>query len=295
MSSRINRVLNKLDKLMVSPMKSYKAAQSKVVLLRWSNSRETRRNFGDCLNPILFEKIFKYRAVHESKVINYKNKPTFIFIGSLLNNLRGDNLIICGAGFKSPSRIKSKPKEVLAVRGPLTRDVFISNNVNCPEVYCDPGIFVSDFFPRENQGKSYDVGIIPHYVDKSILSKTRVLNEDLSYKVLDIEDDIEKFLDGVASCKAIISSSLHGVITAHSYGIPAVWVRFSDKIIGGDFKFQDYYLSVGQESVSCVGVSEELNLKEVLKSSTLPDLRKNKKDFLESIREFLLRFNKEEN
>ena len=40
-----------------------------------------------------------------------------------------------------------------------------------------------------------------------------------------------------------MSSSLHGIIFAHSYGVPAYHVQFTDFFNNGNFKFKDYYTS----------------------------------------------------
>lgn len=54
-------------------------------------------------------------------------------------------------------------------------------------------------------------------------------------------DDIESLVDDIISCDIIVSSSLHGIIFSHSYGVPAYHVEFKDFYSNGNFKFADYY------------------------------------------------------
>ena len=64
-------------------------------------------------------------------------------------------------------------------------------------------------------------------------------------------DDIEAFIDEIHECEAVLSTSLHGLIVCHAYGIPARWceVTGGEQSIPGDgTKFRDYLLSVGVES-----------------------------------------------
>ena len=42
--------------------------------------------------------------------------------------------------------------------------------------------------------------------------------------------------------KAIVSSSLHGLICSDAYNIPNLWLD-EYKLIEGDFKFKDYFVS----------------------------------------------------
>jgi pyruvyltransferase len=58
-------------------------------------------------------------------------------------------------------------------------------------------------------------------------------------------NDIEAKTIEFLACEQIISSSLHGLIVAHAYGIPAVWQKFSNQVFGDDIKYQDYMESVG--------------------------------------------------
>lgn len=105
-----------------------------------------------------------------------------------------------------------------------------------PEVYGDPALLLPLVYNPEVEQESI-VGYIPHYVDKKLLPP---LQEDEI--LIDVQQDWKKTVRDIKRCSMIISSSLHGIVAAEAYGIPAVWVSYSDKIIGGDLKFQDYFL-----------------------------------------------------
>ena len=59
--------------------------------------------------------------------------------------------------------------------------------------------------------------------------------------VIDICSDLNVIFQQINNCKCILSSSLHGLIFADSYGIPNIHILFSDTIGGGEYKFKDYY------------------------------------------------------
>lgn len=59
--------------------------------------------------------------------------------------------------------------------------------------------------------------------------------------------EIETFIDDLNECEAVLSSSLHGIIIANAYGVPARYFRFKDQTLGGSAegkKFSDYFQSV---------------------------------------------------
>jgi len=98
-----------------------------------------------------------------------------------------------------------------------------------------------------------DLCIIPHYIDKrhsAILqaSKDAANNETdgIVVKVLNIETcDVTEYIAQLSGCRAVASSTLHGLIFAASYGIPGLRILLSDKVAGGHFKFEDFYGGIG--------------------------------------------------
>ena len=95
----------------------------------------------------------------------------------------------------------------------------------------DSGLIASKLFPLSNKKKSFAaVCVIPHYVDKTIVAKILnqvVLRNMKEIKVLSIASTetnfikfVEHFAREIVSCRRVLSSSLHGLIASHAYGIP---------------------------------------------------------------------------
>ena len=96
---------------------------------------------------------------------------------------------------------------------------------------------------QPNVDKKYKIGIIPHYHDyKQVVDWYKNEPELLVIDLMTM--DVEKVTRQILSCEKTISSSLHGVIVSHAYGIPSIWVKFSEKIFGDDIKYKDYLESV---------------------------------------------------
>jgi pyruvyltransferase len=58
----------------------------------------------------------------------------------------------------------------------------------------------------------------------------------------------------ISRCRHLLSTSLHGLVVADSYGIPAAWARLSPDLIGATYKFHDH------ESVVTPGWSRQIEL-----------------------------------
>ena len=140
-----------------------------------------------------------------------------------------------------PAIYRFSDLDVRAIRGPMTRrfliDVF---GVDCPETYGDPALLVPYFFPefKRKENPRHEFIIIPHYSDIPLFPKS--LGEHIIYPTDLWSDVIENILDS----KFVISSSLHGLVLAEAFGIPARYVRVSEN--EPLFKYQDYYLGTNR-------------------------------------------------
>lgn len=215
-------------------------------------------NWGDGLNPVLIRHL-------SGKVPHFTDDPYTrkqMVVGSILH-LADKNTVVWGAGFISDGlKTKDKPKAVHAVRGPLTRRQLLKNGIDAPEVYGDPALLLPSFF-NPDVPKKYDVGIIPHYVDKTHPWVSRHSN-DPKVLIIDVQAGHESFVEAIKSCNVILSSSLHGVICADAYNVPSLWVEFSDKVVGGGFKFFDYFESVQRDRSPAIRISESDPMTQVL-------------------------------
>jgi pyruvyltransferase len=133
------------------------------------------------------------------------------------------------------------PARVLAVRGRLTRDLLTRRGIACGDIVCDAGFLLPELLPASRPSRA--LGIVPHYVDRESRFVKRLEREGAV--VIDPGLSPEEYVARLTSCEQVLSSSLHGLILAHAYGVPCAWVRLSGKVYGGGFKFFDYYSSVG--------------------------------------------------
>jgi hypothetical protein len=149
---------------------------------------------------------------------------------------------VWGSGAMRTTDVPSPQARYLAVRGPLTRDVVIRAGGDCPEVYGDPALLLP-LFHNEPVQQKYEMGIVPHYRDMEALTCAKL--SGLPF-VWPLAANPLTVVDRIRQCKAIVSSSLHGIIVAHAYGIPAAWLH-STRLNGDGVKFRDYAASVGIE------------------------------------------------
>lgn len=215
-------------------------------------------NFGDILTPYLVKKITGKTPKYVNKTFNVA-PINLLAVGSVIK-FANKNTVVWGSGAMQMSDCLSPNADYRAVRGPLTRELVLKSGADCPEVYGDPALLLPCYY-RPTTEKEYRIGIIPHYVDYDFV--VSMYGNDPDVKIVNlINANIENVIDEIAECENVISSSLHGIIAAHAYGINAKWVKFSNKLIGDGTKFRDYFASVGVE-MKCMEFSTKLEYSEL--------------------------------
>lgn len=214
------------------------------------NGELLKANWGDDINYWFFREIMRDRLVcyDWSLLTQWFHKPYIAGIGSILTLFNMDNSIVWGSGILSSSDIVvGKPKRVLAVRGPLTRKRLMEQGIDCPDVYGDPALLLPRYYLPKVQ-KKFKLGVIPHYSDFSnpVLDSLRFDKDVIFIDIAHYNHWLE-FIDQVCSCEAIASTSLHGLIISEAYGIPNVWIKVKGSELKDDFKFHDFFLSLGRD------------------------------------------------
>ena len=205
-----------------------------------SYKKEKVYNFGDYITPFIYETLFLKKPILD--INGGKNKEEVVVgCGSILESSR-TNSIIWGSGFIMENQTISKPKKILSVRGPLTRNRLLKLGINCPESYGDIGLILPYFYYPEVK-KKYKLGIIPHYIDKEKFNEIYMKN-DKDVKIIDVTQPIQIVIKDILECEMTMSSSLHGIIVSHAYNVKSMWIKLTNKIKGGFFKYRDYYGSL---------------------------------------------------
>ena len=123
------------------------------------------------------------------------------------------------------------------MRGQKTRERILELGYPCPAIFGDPAVLLP--LVIQPKVKKHSIGIIPHFVEYSAYAD-RFGTEAF---VIDVCRSVENVVQDISSCDFTYSSSLHGLIVSHAYGVPSIWMASSQPLQGDDVKFDDYFSS----------------------------------------------------
>ncbi len=192
---------------------------NKTIRAYWWRPAKSPWNFGDELGAIILKKLgYKVQRVAFTKA-------DVLLTGTMLDPAESKNptATVVGTG-SGHTHDAVHSFNVLAVRGALTAKAL---GIDAP--MGDLGLLASRIWHKEPA--RYNVGVVRHYVDHDEYPFADI--------VIDATEPAEEVIKKISSCRVILSSSLHGIIIADSYGIPNMRIA-RDDVITGDWKWMDH-------------------------------------------------------
>lgn len=234
-------------------------------------------NLGDSLGAVIIRYMLAQKGIDIDKPV--KKTRHFYCVGT---NIHGayQSATIWGSGIYPPQsrtekylqKISGRKLDVRAVRGPLTKKVLEDYGHRCPEVFGDPAILMPLIY-NPVKDKKYDYLVIPQFIDEKNFRAVHPKERMVSMNT----DDYKFVIDEIVSSKIVYTSSLHGILLAETYGVPAVFFRSLPKY--KDFKYYDYYYSTGRRDIHIAETFEEAL---TMKPLPLPVLSKMQQGLLDS-------------
>lgn len=218
-------------------------------------------NFGDALTPWLLPH-YSIIPLHSSPA-----DAAVIGVGSIIEHVPRDFVgHIWGSGLLRDEERTFPDARVIGVRGRLTceRLGVVSENVTLG----DPGLLVSRVMRRPKL--RWRLGVVPHHAHLRSIAMRRLLAEDRLVRWIDVRRRPGVVVREIASCEAIVTTSLHGLVVADSFGIPAFWTTLDPPLFGGTFKFLDYESVVSPDNSRHGRLTDAMSLADVLGQVGLP-------------------------
>lgn len=195
---------------------------------------------------------------------------------------------VWGSGFikqpEYPCERLMRRLNVHAVRGKLTLERLrgLTGGALDNVAIGDPGLLASKLYPAKTPAFRV-CGIIPHHAELADVKRpaetvaaereTGIL-QDSTVKAMPLFGHLAKSIPGsvvlnpestpktvicrISECKAILSSAMHGLIVADSFGIPNMRIVASDSLMGGGYKFKDYYSAFSKDRYRAVDIREDI-------------------------------------
>ena len=210
-----------------------------------------RENVGDHLGPLIAGRMLDKRG------LRIADKPEdgrrLLSVGSVLHFAR-DGDVLWGTGYNgkiAEGKHRFRSLDVRAVRGPITRQFLASRDIACPEIYGDPGLLFPRLFPElagpARKRSDRGVVLVPHLHDPAPRrGRWRILRPTTPWR---------RFARAIQRAELVVSTSLHGIILADAFGVPARWLRASRT--ESDHKYHDYFLGTGRSGVTHASSVEE--------------------------------------
>lgn len=264
--------------------------ERQIVPLTWvaATREQDYVNLGDALSSVMVALLAGLPVEH---VAHESRRLRMAAVGTIGHSLKQGEVVVWGTGssrWRNPSapaeqRVAVAPLpgtrlHIAATRGPVSRRILGEENAVGPAVYGDPVWLLPRFHPAP-QRKKWKLGVIIHLADLQDRSfEVRPKAEHIRYEIpAELAGDVRLIhtvtpigldgmrarLDEILDCERIVSTSLHGMVFAESYGIPCLY--FSPRAPRGlhraeldpdgtlDLRIVDLYRGLGRTSIPVYG------------------------------------------
>jgi pyruvyltransferase len=194
------------------------------------------RNFGDLIGPALVNRIHDElglgEAVADSRLLS---------VGSVLHFAKpGDVVWGSGVNGKSDPMVSTADLDVRSVRGFRSVQAIVEMGLPAPTVLGDPALLWPEFWPERHYTRGFGTRSIP-------VSFVPNLNDRPHYQthhnVISPIGQPHTVIGQIVRSKVVVATSLHGIVMAEAYGVPARLVRSKAEPI---IKYHDYYEGTGR-------------------------------------------------
>ena len=210
-----------------------------VELFAWK-PRSGARNFGDHLSHVISAAVARERGLTFDDETSRPRR--LLGVGSILHFAQ-DGDTIWGSGVNGKialEEIRARSLDVRAVRGPKTAEVLRGFGIQVPEVFGDPALLLPHYFgARFRVEPVRDYIFIPNLNDLKTHGQLDNLVSPLS--------GWNRCVQAICSANLVLASSLHGIILADAFGVPARYVRLTET--ESQFKYDDYAQGTGRRAL----------------------------------------------
>lgn len=226
-----------------------KAIPGQVNLVWWKR----RANLGDYLATVIFQWMLERKQILS---LHTKETTNLMTVGSLIG-MGNFDATIWGTGihcFETAKAVMMHSKyvhyDIRAVRGPITKEILRTAGYSVKDCFeGDPAVLMPFIYAQEKPVKKYNCSIVHH-----LSSKKDDIDKDL-HTISISTTDYQQFISELQASQRVISSSLHGIILAESYGVPAIFLNsgMDNELL----KYYDWYFSTGRMNVKIAHSIEE--------------------------------------
>ena len=232
----------------------YTSHQELCYLLPYDN------NFGDQIGPEIIRRLVSSKMQREVQLRThdmFHSHPDgcLVALGSIFHFVKpGDS--VWGTGV-NPHHKRATQKnlniDIYALRGSLSRN-YLRENLQINETkysdrigFGDPAMLIPFLFPEYQKASSpkHSVCIIPHHNDRNVMHLLHPYEDFVVWPT----EDYDVVVNYILNCSLVVSSSLHGIIVAEAFGVPARWLKLPGSETSkteGSFKYNDYYNSTNR-------------------------------------------------